>query len=209
MNRLGWMLLALFLLIIAGFFLLVEKQDGAVQRPPTPTSADQLPPSRQMAPLAAGQRHGTQAASGLIIPVAGVRADQLTDSFSDPRGGGARDHQAIDILAPRGTPVIAAAPGTVEKIFESVPGGHTVYVRSADGRTVFYYAHLDGYAPALAEGVTLDRGDAIGMVGSSGNADPATPHLHFEVHRMAEGEDWYQGTAVNPYPLLVGAAAGG
>lgn len=142
---------------------------------------------------------------GLAIPVAGVQPGALVDTYTQSRAGGARVHNAIDIMADRGTPVVAAAPGTVEKLYFSEGGGGTsVYVRSPDGKWIYYYAHLQDYAPGLAEGQRVKRGEVLGTVGSSGNADPAGPHLHFAVHRMAEGESWHEGTAVNPYPLLAG-----
>ncbi|MDP8993761.1 MAG: M23 family metallopeptidase [Pseudomonadota bacterium] len=145
------------------------------------------------------------APSGLAIPVAGVTADQLIDTYSQARGGGVRIHDAIDIMAPHGTPVIAAAPGTVEKLFYSRGGGGlTVYIRSDDRRWIYYYAHLQSYAPGLAEGQRVERGDPIGTVGSSGNASPSGPHLHFAVHRVAPDDDWHGGTPVNPFPLLGG-----
>jgi len=145
---------------------------------------------------------------GLAVPVAGVPAEELQDTYTQSRAGGARVHNAIDIMAPRGTPVVAAAPGTVEKLFLSQGGGGiTAYVRSPDRRWIYYYAHLDAYAPGLREGQTVRQGDPIGTVGFTGNANPAGPHLHFAVHRMAEGEDWHEGTAVNPYPLLAGSGA--
>lgn len=148
--------------------------------------------------------------AGLIIPVAGVKAKQLSDTFTQARAGGARAHDAIDIMAPRGTQVVAAAPGRVEKLFESKGGGGiTVYVRSPDNRWVYYYAHLDRYAPGLAEGQAIERGSPLGTVGSTGNADPSGPHLHFAIHRMAPGEKWHQGSAVNPYPLLAGKKGAG
>jgi len=143
--------------------------------------------------------------AGLAIPVAGVKASQLTDTFTAARAGGARRHDAIDIMAADGTPVYAAAPGTVEKIFESVgKGGLTVYERSQDGKWVYYYAHLQGYAPGLAEGQKLERGSAIGFVGHTGDASPDGPHLHFAINHMAAGEKWYNGIPINPYPLLAG-----
>jgi murein DD-endopeptidase MepM/ murein hydrolase activator NlpD len=145
----------------------------------------------------------------LMIPVAGVVPSMLADSWADPRGGGSRMHHAIDIMATLGTPVLAAADGTVEKMFESKLGGHTLYERSADGGTVYYYAHLDRYAPTLVEGQEVTAGTALGTVGASGDADPGAPHLHFEVHRMAPGERWWQGAEVNPYPMLAGAASAG
>lgn len=141
--------------------------------------------------------------SGLLVPAAGVGSDQLVDTFTQARAGGARVHDAIDIMAPAGTPVLAAAPGRLEKLFFSESGGgNTLYVRSSDGRWSYYYAHLQDYAPGLREGQKIARGQKIGTVGSSGNADPAGPHLHFAIHRMEPGDSWWEGTPVNPYPLL-------
>jgi peptidoglycan LD-endopeptidase LytH len=148
--------------------------------------------------------------AGLAIPVAGIKKAQLSDTFTQARAGGARAHDAIDIMAPRGTPVVAAAPGKIEKLFDSKGGGGiTAYVRSADGQWIYYYAHLDRYAPGLAEGQSVQRGTPLGTVGSTGNANPEGPHLHFAIHRMRPGEKWYQGSAVNPYPLLAGKRASG
>ena len=145
------------------------------------------------------------AGDALIVPVAGVRADQLSDSFADARSGGARLHEALDIMAPRGTPVLAAAPGKVESLFESDAGGNTLYVRSEDGRTIYYYAHLDAYAEGLEEGDVVGRGQALGTVGSSGNANPDGPHLHFAIMRTTPDAQWWEpATAINPYPLLTG-----
>ncbi len=143
--------------------------------------------------------------SGLAIPVAGIRTEQLTDTYTASRGGGSRVHNAIDIMAPRGTPVVAATEGTVEKLFYSHGGGGiTVYVRSPDGQWLHYYAHLDSYAPGLREGQRLRRGDPIGTVGITGNASPSGPHLHYAIYRMSPGERWWQGTPINPYPQLAG-----
>ncbi|SEJ60447.1 Peptidase family M23 [Sphingobium sp. AP50] len=139
----------------------------------------------------------------LLIPVEGVPASALTDTFSQARAGGARPHDAIDIMAARGRVVLAAADGRIEKLFWSEAGGRTLYERSADGRLIYYYAHLDGYAPGLREGQGVRRGQRIATVGSTGNADPAAPHLHFAVNVMQPGESWHGGRPVNPYPLLV------
>lgn len=142
-------------------------------------------------------------AMDLLIPVQGVRASQLLDTYSQARAGGARVHDAIDIMAPRGTPVIAAAAGTVEKLFFSRGGGGiTAYVRSTDGQWMHYYAHLDAYAPGLHEGQRVRRGDPIGTVGSTGNANPAGPHLHYAISFMTPNQRWWQGRPINPYPLL-------
>lgn len=143
--------------------------------------------------------------AGLAIPVAGVKPGQLVDTFTQARAGGARIHDAIDIMAPAGTPVVAAGPGRVEKLYFSPGGGGiSAYIRSDDGRWLYYYAHLNGYAPGLREGQRLERGAPVGVVGWTGNASPDGPHLHFAVLHMAPGQKWYQGTAVNPYPLLAG-----
>jgi murein DD-endopeptidase MepM/ murein hydrolase activator NlpD len=190
-NRFGWFLLFLFVAAAVAFALMVRPGGGGTAPVATPSAAP-------AATAAAG--------SGLVIPVAGVRADQLVDTWGQSRGGGAREHHAIDIMAPRGTPVVAAAPGRVEKLFESRNGGHTVYVRSLDGATVYYYAHLDAYRPGLAEGQQVKTGEVIATVGSTGDADPSAPHLHFEIKRMAPGEGWWQGREVNPYALLAGKA---
>jgi murein DD-endopeptidase MepM/ murein hydrolase activator NlpD len=143
--------------------------------------------------------------AGLAIPVAGLKPEQLVDTYTQARAGGARTHDAIDIMAATGTPVVAAAPGRVEKLFYSQGGGGiTAYVRSDDGRWIYYYAHLSAYAPGLREGQHLLRGAPVGYVGATGNANPAGPHLHFAINRMNPGESWWQGTPINPYPLLAG-----
>ena len=148
--------------------------------------------------------------TGLAIPVVGVKPGELVDTYTQARAGGARIHDAIDIMAPEATPVIAAAPGRVEKLyFSNGGGGITAYVRSDDGRWIYYYAHLLTYAPGLAEGQIVRRGQVIGRVGHTGNASPDGPHLHFAIFRMNPGERWWQGIAINPYPLLAGAPVKG
>lgn len=141
----------------------------------------------------------------LSIPVEGVSARHLTDTFTQARGQG-RLHDAIDIMAPRGTPVRAAADGRIVKLFTSVPGGLTVYQFDVTATHVLYYAHLDSYAPGLAEGQILERGDPIGEVGSTGNAIETAPHLHFSVQILGPEKRWWKGTPVNPYPLLMAGA---
>ena len=142
--------------------------------------------------------------AGMVIPVAGVKPSQLLDTYNQARAGGARVHDAIDIMAPSGTPVVAAAPGRLEKLFYSKGGGGvTAYVRSLDGKWSYYYAHLQDYAPGLKEGMTIRRGQMLGRVGYTGNANPAGPHLHFAVNRMNPGDSFWKGSPVNPYPLLV------
>lgn len=141
--------------------------------------------------------------AGLALPVAGIKPDQLTDTYDAARGTGRR-HDAIDIMAAEGTPVIATADGTIEKLFNSVRGGTTIYERSPDRRWMYYYAHLSAYAPGLHEGQQVKRGQVIGQVGHTGDASPDGPHLHFAINTMGQGERWWQGTAINPYPLLAG-----
>ena len=143
--------------------------------------------------------------AGLAIPVQGIEPKQLVDTYSQARAGGARRHDAIDIMAAEGTPVVAATDGIVEKLyFSDGGGGITAYVRTPDTRWTFYYAHLQGYAPGLAEGQRVKRGQLIGRVGHTGNASAAGPHLHFAINRMEPGERWWQGSPINPYPLLAG-----
>lgn len=190
MTRLGWLILLVILVVVGGFALIVRRGEG-----PRPTSVS-VAPRTAAASAPAGE--------GLLIPVAGVKPDQLADTWGDARGDGTRGHHAIDIMAKRGTPVLAAADGTVEKLFESRNGGHTIYIRRADPAWIDYYAHLDSYAPDLREGITVRRGEEIGTVGSSGDASPDAPHLHYEIKRMAPGEGWWQGTDIDPYPILHG-----
>ena len=139
-------------------------------------------------------------AARLIIPVAGVTRQSLHDSFNECRG--MHRHEAIDIAAPYRTPVIAVGEGRVAKLFDSVPGGLTIYQFDPDERFAYYYAHLDAYAPGLSEGAKLERGDLLGYVGVTGNAAAGAPHLHFAIFRLGPDRHWWQGEAVNPYPFL-------
>lgn len=165
------------------------------------------PPAQPPVTIAEGVTVGP---AGLAIPVQGVKPEQLSDTYTQARAGGARRHDAIDIMAGEGAPVVAASDGTVEKLFFSEGGGGiTVYVRSPDTRWTYYYAHLQGYAPGLAEGQKVRRGQVIGRVGHTGNANPAGPHLHFAINRMEPGERWWQGAPINPYPLLAGKKTSG
>ncbi|MCR8714622.1 M23 family metallopeptidase [Stenotrophomonas indicatrix] len=139
--------------------------------------------------------------SDLLLPVQGITPSQLQDTFTDARSEG-RVHDAIDIMATAGTPVLAVADGHVEKLFDSERGGLTVYQFEPSGRWCYYYAHLQRYADGLTEKQTLKRGDVIGYVGSTGNANPEAPHLHFEVHLLGPEKQWWKGESINPYPLL-------
>jgi murein DD-endopeptidase MepM/ murein hydrolase activator NlpD len=147
-----------------------------------------------------------QRSPGLLIPVQGKTASDLADTFTDARSEG-RSHDAIDIMASAGTPVLAVADGHVEKLFHSERGGLTIYQFEPQGKYAYYYAHLQGYAPGLAEKQSLKRGQVIGYVGSTGNASPDAPHLHFAVFLLGAERRWWEGTAINPYPML--ASPGG
>lgn len=144
-------------------------------------------------------------ASLLVVPVQGVRIDQLHDNFLQPRGGG-RIHRAIDILAPQGTPVVAAVDGSIRKLFTSNAGGLTIYQFDRDEKRVYYYAHLDSYANGLAENAFVKQGTVIGYVGITGNAR-GTPHLHFSIEDLPPTKEWWKGEPVNPYPLLTTRAS--
>ena len=185
MTRTGWIVLSLILLAVIGIASIARVTGVGRGGRPTPTGVT----GRPRPPL--------------LVPVAGVARAALVDSWNGPRGDGARLHHAIDIMAPQGTPVSAAAAGRIEKLFTSAEGGLTAYQRVAPD-VMLYYAHLERYAPTLVEGQALAAGQPIGTVGATGDADPGAPHLHFEVHRMAPGEQWWQGTAIDPYPLLTG-----
>ena len=138
------------------------------------------------------------------MPVQGVAPEEVQDTYTDQRGGGARVHGALDLMAPRGTPVLAVDGGRIAKLFLSKPGGTTVYQFDPTGRFAYYYAHLDGYAQGLAEGQTVQRGQLLGYVGSTGNASPEAPHLHFGIFRLDAQQRWWSGVPLNPYPYLRG-----
>jgi murein DD-endopeptidase MepM/ murein hydrolase activator NlpD len=136
-------------------------------------------------------------------PIRGLAVAQLRDTFDEVHNG--HRHEAIDILEPRGTPVYAVVSGTIRKLFLSKPGGITVYEFDEGEAYCYYYAHLDRYVEGLHEGMRVERGDAIGFVGSTGNADSRTPHLHFAIFELGPEKQWWNGKAVNPYPGLVAA----
>jgi peptidoglycan LD-endopeptidase LytH len=181
--------------VTSAFWILLYNwaEPAAVEPTLTETAEEGEPPELVVGP------------GGLAIPVQGIGLSDLQDTYTHSRGGGSRVHNAIDIMAPHGTPVLAAAPGIVERLFYSRGGGGiTVYIRSDDRRWIYYYAHLQEYAPGLEEGQRVERGQVIARVGSTGNASPDGPHLHFAVHRAHPDDDWHGGTPVNPYPLLAG-----
>lgn len=136
----------------------------------------------------------------LIVPVEGVNPNDLVRSFSDARGE--RKHEALDILAPRNTPVKAVEGGTIARLFTSKAGGITIYQFDPSGEYCYYYAHLERYAPRLAEGDQVQQGQVIGYVGTSGNAPEGTPHLHFAIFKLTAAKRWWEGTPIDPYDVL-------
>ncbi len=141
-------------------------------------------------------------AHSLIIPAEGVTADKLVDSFDDLRE--TRRHEAMDIMAPRGTRVLAAEAGRVLKLHNSVAGGLSIYVADPTQRFIMLYAHLDSYRPGLVEGATVKKGELLGFVGSTGNASPSAPHLHFAIARSGNSKEWWKGTPLNPFLIYRG-----
>ena len=173
----------------------VDEPAHAVVEVPAPTSGKTgiIPPS---APEARDL-----AARGLTIPVQGISANKLVRSYHDARSGG-REHEALDILAPRNTAVVAVEDGTVAKLFFSKAGGNTIYQFDPGRAYCYYYAHLERYADGLKEGDAVHRGQVIGYVGTSGNAPKETPHLHFAIFRLTAEKQWWQGTPVDPFEIL-------
>ncbi len=163
-----------------------------------------LPPVSAAARTAAPIAPVVDSGPRIGLPIAGLRAKDIQDTFAQLRGG-TRPHEATDILAPRGTPVLAVDDGTIKKLFTSKPGGLTVYQFDPSGVYCYYYAHLDRYGKNLKEGMTVYRGDVIGYVGTTGNADPNTPHLHFAIIKLGALKRWWEGTDINPYPFLIEA----
>ncbi|MXO64655.1 M23 family metallopeptidase [Altericroceibacterium endophyticum] len=186
--------------IVVGSFVVDDSEELKQPAPEPAVSASTAPPPRETTPISSPDDRQT---ATLMIPVLDVSAKDLVDNFSDISEASDNLHAAIDIMAPSGTSVVAAAPGTIERIYRSIPGGNTIYVRSDDGETIHYYAQMGKYAPGLREGQKIRRGQRLGSVGSSGNADPETPHLHFAILRTtADAEWWEPSSPVNPYPLL-------
>jgi murein DD-endopeptidase MepM/ murein hydrolase activator NlpD len=175
--------------------------------PRTPAPAPSLPlpaasvepPEALESPPAQGADYESLGQRGLLFPLQGVDARVLLDNFAEGRNG--RRHEALDILAPRGTPVLAVDDGIVRKLFTSVRGGLTVYQFDEGEAYCYYYAHLDRYAEGLVEGQRLRKGDRVGYVGTTGNAPPTTPHLHFTIFKLGPEKRWWEGVPINPYPL--------
>jgi murein DD-endopeptidase MepM/ murein hydrolase activator NlpD len=197
-----------------------DSAGGAAIRPPSaePRASDDSPetltagdrgtanapgaPSAPSAPGDIARASSVDDGIGPVVPVAGIEASSLSSTFNEARGGGSRRHEAMDILAPRGTPVLASVSGRVVKLFTSAAGGLTIYQFDEDERYCYYYAHLDSYAPDLTEGQTVSRGQVIGYVGTTGNAPPGTPHLHFAIFRLGPEKKWWEGEPLDPITFL-------
>jgi murein DD-endopeptidase MepM/ murein hydrolase activator NlpD len=162
------------------------------------------PPSNSVAPpppVEAGMEVEDLRARDLTLPVEGIKREKLTDTFNDARGS-ARRHEALDILAPRNTPVLAVEDGKIAKLFLSDAGGITIYQFDPTENYAYYYAHLERYADGLKDGDPIKRGQVIGYVGTTGNAPRDTPHLHFAIFKLTSAKHWWQGTAIDPYSVL-------
>jgi murein DD-endopeptidase MepM/ murein hydrolase activator NlpD len=146
------------------------------------------------------QERSATSAPAIASPIQGVKPYQLRDSFNEIHHG--HRHEAIDIMAPAGTPVRAVVDGTIQKLFLSKAGGNTIYEFNEPSTFCYYYAHLDRYVDGLHEGMRVSRGEVIGYVGWTGDASPAAPHLHFAIYLLGPQRRWWEGTAVDPYPVL-------
>ena len=185
---------------------------GCSQRAPWRIVAAPMPAAQQQAQALSAPDAAPAAApvddtavahlGGLLFPVPGVDSTRLDDSFDAPRDGGSRRHNAIDIMAPRGTPILAVQDGRILRLANNAKGGITIYATDVEEQFVYYYAHLDRYYPNIYSGKPLLRGDTLGYVGTSGNAPKDLPHLHFQVMHMPADKKFWNGPPINPYPLL-------
>jgi murein DD-endopeptidase MepM/ murein hydrolase activator NlpD len=200
-------LVAIYLLTDKIFedYALVPVAEHETHASPTPASPSQAPADESSTTVpgtAALPKPSSQPPAGkLIIPVLGVRPEQLIDSFADARSDG-RVHDAIDIAAPAGTPVLAAADGKIIKFWESAAGGTTIYQMSLDQKYVYYYAHLAGRAADVSVGDVVKQGRTIGFVGDTGNAGAGNYHLHFSISAISDPNRYWEGSYIDPYPLL-------
>lgn len=170
----------------------LKETPPAVTAPPTPITA--ASPAISADPFADLRQRR------LTLPVDGIRKEDLRDNFNDRRG--TRRHEAIDVLAPRNTPVLAVEDGKIAKLFYSEAGGITIYQFDPTEKYVYYYAHLERYADDVREGRHVKRGHLIGYVGTTGNAPRDTPHLHFAIFKMGDDKKWWQGIPIDPYTVL-------
>lgn len=194
-----------FLFVFFGLCTTACSQRAPWRVAPPPAPRQQAEP---LATIASAPLDSTELAHlrGLTFPVAARDSTRFDDSFDQPRDGGRR-HNAIDIMAPMGTPVVAVSDGRILRLAKNSKGGNTIYATDLDEHFVYYFAHLDRYHPAVYDGKPLVRGDTIGFVGTTGNAPRNLPHLHFQVMRMPADRHYWNGEPINPYPLLRPAAA--
>jgi murein DD-endopeptidase MepM/ murein hydrolase activator NlpD len=175
---------------------------GGVDEPVNPVVETPAPTSGRSGVIPTGAPESKELADRhLEIPGTGVDPDKLVRSYHDARSGG-REHEALDILAPHGTPVVAVEDGTIAKLFNSKAGGITLYQFDPGREYAYYYAHLERYADDIKEGDRVHRGQVIGYVGTTGNAPKNTPHLHFAVFRLTADKHWWEGTPIDPYDIL-------
>lgn len=190
MTRVGWIVLG-GILVVAALFASMVRIGSPASLPTVAPDPATTPPVR------------VDGLPNLGVPVAGVQRDQIVDTWGEARAEG-RQHHGTDIMAPGGTPVLAVADGTVEKLFESRLGGTTLYQRSADRRWTFYYAHLKGYAPGVHEGAVVHAGDLLAFVGDTGDAGAGNYHLHFSLARLSPEQHWWQAQDIDAWPALHG-----
>ena len=195
LRRLGWAVL----IVLAAAIVLWA---GALWLLPDARPGRTLWPAH--APVASTPYPASTGPGLLAVPVAGVARAAIRDSWGDPRENGLRAHHGTDLMAAANTPVLAAAPGTVEKMWVSAAGGNTLYVRSPARDWTYYYAHLAGYAPGVHEGQVVAAGALLGYVGDTGNAGAGNYHLHFGLARMTPAQRWHEGRDIDPYPYLAG-----
>lgn len=179
----------------------VEVKPSLKETPAPVAPPDPEPPRTEDVPVIGANPIEDLRQRNLMLPVLGIKKEDLRSNFDEPRGG-SRRHEAIDILAPRNTPVFAVEDGTIARLFLSDAGGITIYQYDPNEKYVYYYAHLEKYAVGLEEGDRVKRGDVIGYVGTTGNAPRDTPHLHFAIFRMTDDKRWWQGTPIDPYSVL-------
>lgn len=196
--------------IVLLFLLTASACSRAVYSAPAPSRAPRVVLAgapNPLLPVAGSDASSVEAVDyllsrGMDIPVAGATMDGLRDTFDEGRDGG-RVHRALDIMAPRGTPVLSADDGRILRVSSNTLGGNIIYASDPQGRVVYYYAHLDAYHSSVIPGATIARGDTLGYVGTTGNAPRDVPHLHFQVMRMPPDGRYWDGDPINPYPLML------
>jgi murein DD-endopeptidase MepM/ murein hydrolase activator NlpD len=197
------LLVLLSTLVVVSFATVFERiaAPSIAEVEPAPVEAAEADePVSPATPVPGPPAAAAPAAPRLMVPVRGVERAAIRDNYSARRG--ARTHNALDIMAPRGTPVLAADDGRVAKIYRHALGGLSIYQYDPAEGFAYYYAHMDAFAAGLREGAVVKRGDVIGYVGTTGNPTPGAPHLHFAIYRLGPDRKWWRGTAVNPYPYL-------